>query len=71
MFHRTWRRVAIAAAGLLTLTLVGACSDDAPDAKDLDGNRAGAMADYGIDKQFKATEPLSFPILYNNHPNYP
>ncbi|MBM7085184.1 extracellular solute-binding protein [Micromonospora sp. MMS20-R2-29] len=71
MFHRTRRRVAIAAAGLLTLTLVGACSDDAPDAKDLDGNRAGAMADYGIDKQFTATEPLSFPILYNNHPNYP
>ncbi|MFF3855373.1 extracellular solute-binding protein [Micromonospora sp. NPDC002575] len=70
MLHRTWRRAAIAAASLLTLTLV-ACSEDAGDAKDLSGNRAGAMADYGVGTQFTATEPLSFSILYNNHPNYP
>lgn len=70
MLHRTWRRAAIAAASLLTLTLV-ACSEEANDAKDLSGNRAGAMADYAAGTQFTATEPLSFSILYNNHPNYP
>ncbi|SCE80455.1 carbohydrate ABC transporter substrate-binding protein, CUT1 family [Micromonospora haikouensis] len=70
MLHRTWRRAAIAAASLLTLTLV-ACSEEASDAKDLSGNRAGAMADYDVGTQFTATEPLSFSILYNNHPNYP
>ncbi|MFG1847881.1 ABC transporter substrate-binding protein [Micromonospora carbonacea] len=71
MLHRTWRRAAIAAASLLTLTLVACSSEEAGDAKDLSGNRAGAMADYGVGTQFTATEPLSFSILYNNHPNYP
>ncbi|EEP75263.1 ABC transporter substrate-binding protein [Micromonospora sp. ATCC 39149] len=70
MFHRTWRRAAIAAASLLTLTLV-ACSEEAGDTKDLSGNRTGAMAEYGVGTQFTATEPLSFSVLYNNHPNYP
>ncbi|MFI7434933.1 ABC transporter substrate-binding protein [Micromonospora haikouensis] len=70
MLHRTWRRAAIAAASLLTLTLV-ACSEEAGDTKDLSGNRAGAMSDYAVGTQFTATEPLSFSILYNNHPNYP
>ncbi|WBB80589.1 extracellular solute-binding protein [Micromonospora sp. WMMD882] len=70
MFRRTWRRTAIVAAGLLTLGLA-ACSGDAAEAEDLDGNRAGAMAEYGLGDQFKATEPLSFSIMYNNHPSYP
>ena len=29
------------------------------------------MADYGVGDQFKATEALTFSILYNNHPIYP
>ncbi|MFI6230326.1 extracellular solute-binding protein [Micromonospora echinospora] len=70
MVHRTWRRAAMVAAGLLTLSLA-ACSEDSPEAKDLAGNRAGAMADYGVGDQFKATAPVSFSVLYNNHPNYP
>ncbi|WP_329100715.1 extracellular solute-binding protein [Micromonospora sp. NBC_01699] len=70
MLHRTWRRVAIAAAGLLTLSLV-ACSEESPQATDLSGNRAGAMADFAVGDQFKATEPLSFSTLYNNHSFYP
>ncbi|MGB2568710.1 extracellular solute-binding protein [Micromonospora citrea] len=70
MFRQTWRRAATAVAGLLTLTLV-ACSEEATDAKDLSGNRAGAMADYGVGDQFTATEPVSFSILYNNHTFYP
>ena len=56
MFHRTWRRAAMAVAGLLTLSLV-ACSEEDTDAKDLDGNRAGAMADYGVGDQFTASAP--------------
>ncbi|GLY24974.1 extracellular solute-binding protein [Micromonospora sp. NBRC 101691] len=70
MVHRTWRRAAVVAAGLLTLSLA-ACSEDSPEAKDLTGNRAGAMAEYGVGDQFKATAPVSFSVLYNNHPNYP
>lgn len=70
MLDRTWRRVAIAAAGLLTLSLV-ACSEESPQTTDLSANRAGAMADYGVGDQFKATEPLSFSTLYNNHSFYP
>lgn len=38
---------------------------------DFSANRDGAMADYAAGKQFKATAPLSFDILYNNHPFYP
>lgn len=70
MVHRTWRRTAIVVAGLLTLGLA-ACSEDASDATDLSGNRAGAMSTYDVGDQFTATEPVSFSILYNNHPNYP
>ncbi|MEV4483194.1 ABC transporter substrate-binding protein [Micromonospora coxensis] len=70
MVRQTWRRAAAAVAGLLTLALV-ACSEEAPDAKDLSGNRAGAMADFGVGDQFTATEPVSFSILYNNHTFYP
>jgi putative aldouronate transport system substrate-binding protein len=29
------------------------------------------MSEYGVGDQFKATEPLTFSLLYNNHPNYP
>ncbi|MEU7841284.1 extracellular solute-binding protein [Micromonospora sp. NPDC049114] len=72
MLHRSWRRAATAAvAALLAASSIAACSEDSSDAKDLSENRAGAMADYGIGKQFKASEPVSFSILYNNHPNYP
>ncbi|MEV4386744.1 extracellular solute-binding protein [Micromonospora sp. NPDC049580] len=72
MLHRSWRRAATAAvAALLAASSIAACSEDPSDNKDLSENRAGAMADYGIGKQFKASEPVSFSILYNNHPNYP
>lgn len=65
------RRTAMFAAGALMLSL--AACDTGPDeteSEDLSGNRAGAMADFKVGDQFKATESLSFPILYNNHPSY-
>jgi putative aldouronate transport system substrate-binding protein len=71
MFHSLRRRTAVAAVGVLVLAL-GACgNEDSPESSDLDGNRAGAMSDYKMGEQFKATEALNFSILYNNHPSYP
>lgn len=29
------------------------------------------MADYAIGAQFKATEPITFDMLYSDHTNYP
>ncbi|RIV41197.1 ABC transporter substrate-binding protein [Micromonospora radicis] len=71
MFRRSWRHLAMAAAALLAVSSVAACSGDSADSQDLSENRAGAMADYAVGTQFKATEPVSFSVLYNNHPNYP
>ncbi|MFF5217401.1 extracellular solute-binding protein [Micromonospora sp. NPDC000442] len=71
MFRRSWRHAAAAAAVLLALSSVTACGDDPSDSEDLSENRAGAMENYTAGTQFKATEPLSFSVLYNNHPNYP
>ncbi|MER7165394.1 extracellular solute-binding protein [Micromonospora sp. NPDC000207] len=70
MHHRMRRGAAIAAAGLLALSLV-ACSEESQESTDLSGNRVGAMADYGVGDQFTATEPLDFSVLYNNHTFYP
>ncbi|GIG92257.1 ABC transporter substrate-binding protein [Plantactinospora endophytica] len=71
MFQRVRRRAAVVAAGALTLSLVACGSGDDSEAEDLSANRAGAMSELGVDQQFKATEPVSFSVLYNNHPNYP
>jgi putative aldouronate transport system substrate-binding protein len=67
------RRAVLLAAGALIVALAACDSGDPDDdaGKDLAGNRAGAMAQYKVGDQFTATEPLSFSILYNNHPNYP
>ena len=54
------------------LALAGCGSDDdADDAKDLSGNRDGAMDKYGVGEQFKATEPLSFSIMLQQQPGLP
>ena len=72
MLRTPRRRAVLLAAGALIVALAACDSGDPDDAgKDLAGNRAGAMAQYKVGDQFTATEPLSFSILYNNHPNYP
>ena len=63
------RRQVLLATGAAAVASLAGCGDDAPDKKDLDRNRAGAMEKYGVGDQFKATEPVTFSILYNNHPN--
>ena len=70
MYSLSRRRFAALAAGALVVALTG-CDSDSTDAADLGENRAGAMAELGVDQQFTATEALTFPILYLNHPNYP
>ncbi|HZN76324.1 MAG TPA: extracellular solute-binding protein [Micromonosporaceae bacterium] len=72
MFHRSRYRTAVVAAGVLALAL-GACGSGggSSNGQDLSGNRVGAMSSYNVGDQFKATEALSFSMLYNNHPNYP
>jgi putative aldouronate transport system substrate-binding protein len=68
------RATALAAAATLAAGL-SACSGSADGgdeaAADLDDNKVGAMEDYQVGDTFKATEPLTFPILYSDHPNYP
>ncbi|WP_431934249.1 extracellular solute-binding protein [Micromonospora sp. RP3T] len=65
------RRQVLLATGAAAVASLTGCGDDGPDKKDLDRNRAGAMEKYGVGDQFRATEPVTFSILYNNHPNYP
>ncbi|BCB79697.1 extracellular solute-binding protein [Phytohabitans flavus] len=72
MFVQSRRRAAAVAAGALALTLgLAACGDDSDPSEEVSANRAGAMEDYKVGDQFKATEQVSFSMLYNNHPNYP
>ena len=71
MFKRSWRRTAIVAVGVLTLALTACGSGESNEGEDLSAVRVGAMEKYAVGDQFKATEPVNFTILYNNHPNYP
>jgi putative aldouronate transport system substrate-binding protein len=73
MSDLTRRQVLAGAAGVAATAALAACGDDdeSPTGEDLSGVRAGAMSDFKVGDQFKATEPVSFTMLYNNHPNYP
>ncbi|MEV0753411.1 extracellular solute-binding protein [Streptosporangium sp. NPDC050280] len=65
------RRQAMVTMGAFAV-LVGCGSDDSKkQADDLSANREGAMPGYGAGTGFKAAAPLSFTVLYNNHPIYP
>src|SRR5690606_38756499 len=70
------RRKALIGLSALTLVLAGCGGggdggEAADPAADSSLSRAGAMADFGVNQQFKATEPLEFEVLYNNHSFYP
>src|SRR5687767_14146998 len=65
------RRQLLAAAGAVgTVALVG-CGDDAPQDQALAANRVGAMENFGVGQQFKATEPLNFSIMILSNQAYP
>jgi putative aldouronate transport system substrate-binding protein len=67
------RRQALIGLGALTFVVAGCGEDGAAPKKGAEGsaNKAGAMASFGVNQQFKATEAVSFDVLYNNHPFYP
>ncbi len=71
MSQRTRARGLAAAAALaLALTACSGGSDGDEETSGLD-NRTGAMEDYAAGDQFTATEPLTFSMLFSDHPNYP
>ncbi|NUU15960.1 extracellular solute-binding protein [Cellulomonas humilata] len=76
----TRKRAAVAASvAVLALTLTAACSSDGgstdePSASASgipDAQRVGAMDDFEVGTDFVATEPVTFSVLYRDHPNYP
>ncbi|MFI6761085.1 extracellular solute-binding protein [Micromonospora sp. NPDC050417] len=71
MVQLSRRQLLVAAGAAATVSLAG-CGDggESTQNQDLSGNRDGAMTQYGVGDQFKATTPISFSLLYNNHPNY-
>lgn len=62
---------AAVALGMVALAACGSSGSADGDSEAAKGNDAGAMADYAVGDQFTATEPLSFSVLYSDHPNYP
>ncbi len=74
MYQATRRRLLAAASASTAVVLalsVAACSSEEPAPDDYSDKRVGAMADYGVGTSFKATEPVTFSILINDHPAYP
>jgi putative aldouronate transport system substrate-binding protein len=74
MYQLSRRRVLAATSATLAVILtlgLAACSDDEKAPDDLANYRVGSMSDYGVGVQFKATQALELPLLYNVHPNYP
>ncbi|MET9384190.1 extracellular solute-binding protein [Streptomyces sp. NPDC002928] len=67
------RRQILAAAGFIGLATLTGCGsgDDGGDGKDLSKKQNGAMKEYRVGQQFKATKPLSFSTLHNDNPGYP
>ncbi len=62
--------VAVGAALLMALTACGGGGGSGEPA-DLTGKDVGAMPGYAAGQQFRATEPLTFPVLYSDHESYP
>ena len=60
-------------AGAVLVLGVGltACGSSAAEEVDITEKTLGAMDSYSVGDQFTATEALSFPVLYSEHPNYP
>jgi putative aldouronate transport system substrate-binding protein len=67
------RRQILAAAGFVGLATLTGCGsgDDGGDTKDLSKKQNGAMKEYRVGQQFKASKALSFSLLHNDMPHYP
>ncbi|QSB16519.1 extracellular solute-binding protein [Natronosporangium hydrolyticum] len=71
--RRVSRRSLLAGAGAVTAgSLLAACSSNGGSgSSDLSEHQVGAMDDYGVGDQFRASEPVEFSILMQDHPGYP
>src|SRR6478736_5702478 len=77
----TRKRVGAAASvAVFALALTAACSSDGGSSDEPsasasagipDAQRVGAMDDYKVGTDFVASEPVTFSVLYRDHPNYP
>ncbi len=66
------RQVLAGAVGSLAAAALAACDSGDSDKKDdFTGNRAAAMEKYSAGDQFKATEPVTFPIMVLSNTAYP
>jgi putative aldouronate transport system substrate-binding protein len=69
MFGRSWRRAAVVLAAVSGLALTACGSDKSNDS--LSANRDGAMAQFNVGDQFKATTPLRFSMMLLSNAGYP
>ncbi|MFB9447030.1 extracellular solute-binding protein [Dactylosporangium vinaceum] len=70
------RRAVLGAAGAAAFTTLAGCSGDDGEtdntkAQDYSANREGAMDSYAVGQQFKASAPLTFPIMMLSNAGYP
>jgi len=72
MSRRNYVRIVAAVAAIGVVSALTGCGGGSAK-KDVvsAGVSVGAMTDYKAGSTFKATEPLTFSMLYSNHPNYP
>nr|WP_204466610.1 extracellular solute-binding protein [Shouchella xiaoxiensis] len=58
-------------SSVVMLSVLAACNNE-DEAAGVDEDVSGAaMEEYAVGDQFQATEPISFSLLFSDHPNYP
>ncbi|MEK4564451.1 extracellular solute-binding protein [Alkalihalobacillus sp. FSL R5-0424] len=65
------RKTSVLGAIVGSAILMTACTGDTSTDAEVEVSSIGAMDDFKVGDSFKATEPITFPILYSEHPNYP
>ncbi|WP_219419256.1 ABC transporter substrate-binding protein [Pseudonocardia nigra] len=69
--RRRGAAIAVTTVAALALSACGGGDGGGDAPADLTDKNVGAMAEYAVGEQFRATEPLSFSILYSDHEFYP
>ncbi|SDT26376.1 ABC transporter substrate-binding protein [Actinoplanes derwentensis] len=71
MVQLTRRHLLTAAGAAAVAAGLSACDSASSSSSDVDDKRAGAMDGFKAGDQFKATEPLTFPIMMLSNQGYP